>query len=71
MTDESVWKKRFLLIMLVRLGGTLIALLGMAIAFGDLVETGGSPILGFALVTVGLVDMTLVPRMLSRRWREP
>lgn len=71
MTDEAVWKKRFLLITLVRLVGTVIALLGLSIAFGDLVETGGSPILGFALVLVGLVDLTLAPRILSRRWRQP
>ena len=71
MTDEAVWKKRFLLVSLVRLCGTAIALLGMAIAFGNLVEPGGSPLLGVALIVVGLVDLAIVPRILSRRWRQP
>lgn len=71
MTDEAMWKKRFLLVTLVRLSGTAIALLGMVIAFGNLVEPGGSPLLGVALVVVGLVDLALVPRILSRRWRQP
>ena len=53
MTDEAVWKKRFLLVSLVRLSGTAIALLGVA------------------LIVVGLVDLAIVPRILSRRWRQP
>ena len=70
MTDEDVWKKRFFILTLVRLLGTAIALLGMAVAFGDLVEPGGSRVIGIILIIVGLVDLTIAPKILSRRWRE-
>ena len=71
MTDDDVWKKRFFALTLVRLAGTVLGLLGMAIAFGNLVQPGGNRPLGVALVIVGLVVMTIVPRQMSRRWRRP
>jgi multisubunit Na+/H+ antiporter MnhB subunit len=71
MSDENIWKKRFFIMTLARLTGTVLALLGMAIAFGNLVEPGGSRFIGVALVVAGLVIMAIVPRHLSRRWRRP
>ena len=71
MTDEKIWKQRFILISLVRLAGTVLGLLGLAIAFGDLIEPGGNIALGLPLAIVGLIDIALVPRMLSRGWRRP
>ena len=71
MNDEDVWKKRFFLLTLVRLVGTALALLGMAVAFGDLVEPGGSRVLGVLLVVAGLAALAVGPKMLSRRWRQP
>ena len=55
----------------VRLIGTALGLLGMAIGFGDLVEPGGNRLLGLPLIAAGLLGITIVPRMMSRRWRQP
>ena len=71
MTDDDLWKRRFLLVTLVRLVGTTLALLGMVVAFGDLVQPGGNRALGLVLIAAGLVALSLGPRMLSRRWRQP
>ena len=71
MTDDDVWKKRFFLLMLVRLAGTALALLGMVVGFGDLVQPGGNRPLGLVFLAAGLLAITLVPRALSRKWREP
>ena len=71
MTDEDVWKKRFFMMMLVRFAGTALALLGMVVGFGDLVQPGGNRPLGLAFLAAGLLAITLFPRALSRRWRQP
>ena len=49
MTDEQLWKKRFQLLMAIRLIGVLTFLLGIAIAFSDLVRPGGFKLLGGVL----------------------
>ena len=71
MSEDDVWKRRFLLVTLARFVGTALALLGMVVAFGDLVTPGGSRLPGLALIALGLVGLSIVPRMLSRRWRQP
>lgn len=71
MTDDAVWKKRFFQMMAVRLAGTALALIGLVAGFGDLVEPGGNQPLGLIFLAAGLLAITLLPRALSRRWREP
>ena len=71
MTDEEMWKKRFVAMTFVRLLGTALGLLGLAIGFGDLVRPGGTPLLGYPLIVAALLVITLVPRTMSRRWRQP
>ena len=71
MTDEAVWKKRFFQMMAVRFAGTALALLGLVIGFGDLVEPGGNQPLGLVFLAAGVLAIALLPRALSRRWREP
>lgn len=68
MTDEQVWKKRFLIFTAVRLGGLLIFMLGLAIAFTDLVRPGGWKPVGGILVICGVIDAVLAPRVLKRAW---
>ena len=70
-TDEEMWKRRFFAMTFVRLVGTALGLTGLAIGFGDLVRPGGMPWLGFPLIVIGLLVITLVPRAMSRRWRQP
>ena len=71
MTDEAVWKRRFFALMLVRLVGTLFALGGLVIAYGDVVRSGGFPALGIPLVVAGVIVLAVGPILLRRRWRQP
>jgi hypothetical protein len=68
MDDEQLWKQRFLVFTLVRLAGLAIFLLGIAIAFSDLVREGGWPIVGGVLAIIGLVDAVFSPRILRKIW---
>jgi hypothetical protein len=71
MTDDDIWKRRFFTLMLARLSGTLLALGGLVVAYGDVVRPGGWPALGIPLVVAGVVDLALLPVILRRRWRQP
>lgn len=71
MTDDGIWKRRFFGLMLVRLAGTALALLGLAVAAGKLGNQDRSPVLGVALLIVGLIIVAVVPRQISRGWRRP
>ena len=68
MRDEELWKKRFQIFAAIRLFGVATFLLGLAIAFSDLVRTGGWPLLGGVLVIIGVVDALVAPRILKRGW---
>ena len=68
--DEALWRNRFILINLVRIGGTIIVLLALALWQSDLFVRGGT-ILGFPLALAGLVVSFMGPKWLARRWREP
>ena len=55
MTDEEVWKKRFWVFALVRIGGLAMVLLGIAIAFTGLLQPGEDLTLSSnAIVLVGV-----------------
>ncbi len=68
MTEDEVWKRRFQLFAAIRLFGLLIFLLGIAIAFTDLVRPGGWRLLGGILTIIGAIDAVLAPRILKRGW---
>lgn len=68
MTDEQVWKQRFLIFTAVRMAGLVVFLLGLAIAFTDLLRPGGWPLVGGILVICGVVDAVVAPRILKREW---
>ena len=69
MKDEELWRKRFQLFAAIRLFGLLTFLLGLAIAFSDLVRPGGWPLLGGILVIIGAIDAVVAPRMLKKGWK--
>lgn len=69
MTDDEVWRQRFQLFAAIRLAGLAIFLLGIAIAFSDLVRPGGWRLLGGSLAVVGAADAILIPRILHRGWK--
>ena len=68
MTDEEMWKKRFQLFLAIRLFGLATFLLGIAIAFSDLVRPGGWPLLGGILAVIGVIDAVVAPRILKKGW---
>ena len=68
MRDEELWKKRFQIFAAIRLVGVATFLLGLAIAFSDLVRPGGWPLLGGILAIIGVIDALVAPRILRRGW---
>ncbi len=69
--EEKVWRDRFILINLVRIGGTIIVLIGLYISQSDAVRQGGATIPGLALAIVGLIVAFGGPQWLARKWRTP
>lgn len=68
MSDDELWRKRFQLFLAIRLFGLLTFLLGLAIAFTDLVRPGGWPLLGGILVAIGAIDAVVAPSILKKSW---
>jgi len=66
--NEQLWRTRFLVFTLVRLAGLALFLVGVAIAFSDLVRPGGWPLLGGLMAISGAIDALFAPRMLRRAW---
>ena len=70
MTDEELWRRRFHLFALVRLFGVGMFLLGIAIAYSDLVRPGGWPVVGAIVAICGVIDAVFAPRLLMKMWRD-
>ena len=68
MNDEELWRRRFHLFSAIRLFGLLTFLLGLAIAFTDLLRPGGWKLVGGILVIVGVIDALFAPRILKKNW---
>ena len=70
MIDEAEWKKRFLVFSILRISGLALFLLGIGIAFTDLLKPGGWPLLGGILAILGAVEAVLIGRILKKAWRD-
>lgn len=68
MKDEELWRKRFQLFAAIRIFGLLTFLLGVAIAFTDLIRPGGWPLVGGILAVIGAIDAVVAPRILRKGW---
>ena len=68
MDDEALWKRRFLMFMLARLFGLATFLLGVAIAYTDLLRPGGWPAVGAILAIMGALDAVFAPRLMKKVW---
>lgn len=68
--DEALWRNRFILINLVRIGGTVVVLFALALWQSDVIVEGGS-IVGFPLALAGLVVSFFGPKWLAGRWTRP
>lgn len=51
---------------LVRLAGLITFLVGIAIAFSDLVRPGGWPLVGGLLAIIGVLDAVIAPPLVRR-----
>lgn len=71
MSDDSLWKRRFQIFLAIRLFGLVTFLLGLAIAFSDLVRPGGWKLLGGILIVIGAIDAVVAPRILKKSWERP
>ena len=71
MTDDAMWKRRFFALMLARLSGTVLALLGLLVGFTDVFQPGGYRVIGIALIAAGLADLIILPILLRKQWRKP
>jgi hypothetical protein len=69
--DETLWRNRFIAINLVRIGGTIVVLVALAIWYGNILVEGGSIAVGLPLALAGLVVSFLGPKWLARRWKTP
>ena len=68
--DVAMWRNRFILLQLSRIGGTVIALLGVLLWQSDTLVQGGH-IAGFPVALAGLAASFGAPVWLARRWRTP
>lgn len=66
--SEATWRRRFILVNLVTIGGTLLALFGLVLWQTDYVVDGGS-VAGFGLALVGLFISFFAARILASRWK--
>ena len=69
-SDEALWRNRFLLINLTRIGGAVLALVGVLLWQSDTFVEGGH-IAGMPLALAGVAISFLGPHWLVRRWRTP
>lgn len=66
--SEATWRRRFILVNLVTIAGTVLALFGLLLWQTDYIVEGGSAA-GFALALVGLVISFFAPRVMASRWK--
>lgn len=70
-SDEATWRNRFILVNLVRIGGTVVVLIGLLVWHSDWVRQGGAMEIGLPLALIGLVVSFFAPKWLARRWQAP
>lgn len=68
--DVALWRNRFILIQLTRIGGTLIVLVALLFWQGNTFIEGGTPY-AIPFVFVGLAISFWAPLRLARKWRTP
>jgi hypothetical protein len=69
--DETLWRNRFILLNLARIGGTVIVLFGLLVWHSDWLREGGAIAVGLPMALIGLVISFGAPKYLAGRWRTP
>jgi hypothetical protein len=67
--NDAVWRDRFIQINMMRIGGTLIVMLGLVVWQTSLFRPGGSFLVGFPLAIIGLIASFGGPIWLTKRWK--
>ncbi|NNC47282.1 MAG: hypothetical protein HKO13_02470 [Sphingomonas sp.] len=67
--NEDRAKGRFAVLMMMRLGGLVLALLGLLLTVDGAILDEGMPILGSIMVLGGILESYLVPRWLHAVWK--
>ena len=68
--DVATWRNRFILMNLIRIGGTVGVLLSILLWQSDVFVCAGT-ILGFPLALACLLVSFLGPKYAARQWRTP
>ena len=68
--ENAMWRNRFILMNLIRIGATIGVLLAILLWQSDVFVRGGS-IIGFPIAILCLVASFFGPRYAARRWRTP
>ena len=66
--DDRQARNRLLVYTLLRGGGVVIFLFGMAIMYTNLLRPGGWPQVGAIIAIVGVVDAMVMPLLIKRSW---
>ncbi|HEV2748113.1 MAG TPA: hypothetical protein VGW34_12550 [Allosphingosinicella sp.] len=69
--DEAIWRNRFILMNLTRIGGTLVVLFGLFVWHSDWWRSGGAIEIGLPLALLGLAISFGGPKYLAQKWRTP
>ena len=69
--EEKLWRDRFVAINLVRIGGTVLALVGLYVSWADPARDGWAIVAGLALAIAGLAISFGGPAWLAKKWRTP
>lgn len=69
--EDAKWRNRFMAINMVRIGGTLIVVLGLVVWHSDRFREGGWPEVGLPMALLGLLISFGGTRLLVQRWRTP
>ena len=70
--NAALSRRRFFVLQALRLAGAALGFFGLAIIAGKITGRHGtpvSPVIGYVVLAVGLVDVMLVPSLLIRAWR--
>lgn len=69
--EETLWRNRFIVVNMLRIGATIVVLIALAIWYSDLLVPGGSIVVGLPLALAGLIVSFWGPKWLARRWKTP
>ncbi len=67
---ERLFKSRFQTLQLCRFTGLIVIIIGLWIAFGDILREGGWRVLGIPIFLLGAFELLWLPIILARYWKK-